>query len=54
MAQITGPGGDGSRNLFWENSVPCAVGGSTGCKTPWLFLLALAAAVLTGKKKSGR
>jgi len=53
MAQITGPGGDGSRNLYWENSVPCDAGG-TGCKTPWLFLAALVAAVMVGKKKGRR
>lgn len=51
MAQITGQDGDGSRNIYWENSVPCGASGEQGCKSPWLFLLALAAAVITGRKK---
>ena len=55
MAQITGSGGDGSKNIYWQNSVPCGVSGDGGgCKSPWLFLLAIAAAVLVGGKKGRR
>jgi hypothetical protein len=52
MPQITGDMASG-QGIYWSNATTCpgAASGDGECKTPWWFLLALAASVMVGKAK---